>query len=210
MVSGVVAHREAIPQVGQPGARGRAWVAASVLAAEHAVEAVAGRLAGRDDAPCVGRLAAAAMIQEKQAALGHPLTPVHRMQGATVDRAHVFADGGGRELAYVAMSRARDTSHVYVVADDPDQAVDDLTVEWSADRRQRWVLDVDEPAVDGQGGRPSLARRSVGAVRVAQLRAECGAVQAVAPNATRRLEALDTRLRLQRLAVERMNRPRVS
>lgn len=26
-------------------------------------------------------------------------TTVHRMQGATVDRAHVFADGGGRELA---------------------------------------------------------------------------------------------------------------
>ena len=27
---------------------------------------------------------------------------VHRTQGATVDRAHVFADVGGRELAYVA------------------------------------------------------------------------------------------------------------
>lgn len=36
------------------------------------------------------------------------------MQGATVDRAHVFADGGGRELAYVAMSRARESSQVYV------------------------------------------------------------------------------------------------
>jgi ATP-dependent exoDNAse (exonuclease V) alpha subunit len=54
---------------------------------------------------------------------------VHRMQGATVDRAHVFADGGGRELAYVAMSRARETSHVYVVADDLDQAGEDLTAE---------------------------------------------------------------------------------
>jgi ATP-dependent exoDNAse (exonuclease V) alpha subunit len=59
------------------------------------------------------------------------------MQGATVDRAHVCADGGGRELAYVAMSRARDTSHVYVVADDTDQAIGDLTVEWSAERGQR-------------------------------------------------------------------------
>ena len=37
---------------------------------------------------------------------------VHRTQGATVNRAHPFADGGGRELAYVAMSRARDTAHV--------------------------------------------------------------------------------------------------
>ena len=36
----------------------------------------------------------------------------HRMQGATVDRAHVFADGGGRELAYVAMSCSRETTNV--------------------------------------------------------------------------------------------------
>ena len=34
-------------------------------------------------------------------------TTVHRSQGSTVARAHLFADGGGRELAYVAMSRAR-------------------------------------------------------------------------------------------------------
>lgn len=44
---------------------------------------------------------------------------VHRMQGGTVDRSHVVADGGGRELTYVAMSRARDTSHVHVVAVTP-------------------------------------------------------------------------------------------
>ncbi|MFP5326014.1 MAG: hypothetical protein ACLGHT_00860 [Acidimicrobiia bacterium] len=70
---------------------------------------------------------------------------VHRTQGATVDRAHVYADGGGRELAYVAMSRAREASRVYVVADNLDQAADDLTAEWSADRRQRWVVDVTNP-----------------------------------------------------------------
>lgn len=57
---------------------------------------------------------------------------VHRMRGATVDRAHVFGDGGGRELAYVAMSRSRDASHVVVVPDDAAQTVDDLRVEWSA------------------------------------------------------------------------------
>lgn len=56
---------------------------------------------------------------------------VHRMQGAIVDRAHVCADGGGRELAYVAMSRPR-PSQVYVTADDLDQAVEDLRLEWSA------------------------------------------------------------------------------
>jgi len=34
-------------------------------------------------------------------------TTVHRSQGSTTSRAHLFADGGGRELAYVAMSRAK-------------------------------------------------------------------------------------------------------
>ncbi|HEX2700491.1 MAG TPA: AAA family ATPase, partial [Acidimicrobiales bacterium] len=43
---------------------------------------------------------------------------VHRNQAATVDRAHVFADGGGRELGYVAMSRARGPSYLYATADD--------------------------------------------------------------------------------------------
>lgn len=122
---------------------------------------------------------------------------VHRMQGATVERAHVFADGGGRELAYVAMSRARDSSHVYVVADDPDQAVEDLTVEWSADRRQRWVLDVDEPAIDDRVRRPSLARRTESTLHVARLRAELEAVKAVAPDAETRLRSLDLQLRLE-------------
>ena len=31
----------------------------------------------------------------------------HRSQGVTADRAHVYSDGGGRELAYVAMSRTK-------------------------------------------------------------------------------------------------------
>jgi conjugative relaxase-like TrwC/TraI family protein len=125
---------------------------------------------------------------------------VHRMQGATVDRALVFADGGGRELAYVAMSRARDSSHVYVVADDEGQAAEDLTAEWSAARRQRWVLDVDEPALDGRLRRPSLARRTESTLRVARLRAEREAVQAVAPEADARLRSLDLQLRLEAVA----------
>ena len=51
---------------------------------------------------------------------------VHRSQGSTVQRAHALEDGGGRELAYVKMSRAKDRSTVYVVADDVEQAVEDL------------------------------------------------------------------------------------
>lgn len=125
---------------------------------------------------------------------------VHRMQGATVDHAHVFADGGGRELAYVAMSRARDASYVYVVADDADQAIGDLTTEWSTDRRQRWILDVDEPALDDRARRPNLAHRTESTLRLARLRAERDAVQAVAPQADSRLRSLDLQLRLEQVA----------
>lgn len=124
---------------------------------------------------------------------------VHRMQGATAERAHVFADGGGRELAYVAMSRARESSHVYVVADEPNQAVDDLTREWSVERRERWVLDTDQPAEDGDARRPNLARRTSWAIRQAQLRAEEEAVRSVAPWAEQRLRALQSQRRLDAL-----------
>ena len=126
---------------------------------------------------------------------------VHRVQGATVDTAHVFADGGGRELAYVAMSRARARTHVYVTADDHEQASEDLVAEWSLDRRQRWTIDVDRPAEPGQPTRPDLARRATHAVRLAQLVAERDAVAAIAPEETRRIEALDVRVRLTRLEV---------
>jgi hypothetical protein len=68
-------------------------------------------------------------------------TTVHRCQGSTVERAHLFADGGGRELAYVAMSRARQSTQVWVVADDLPQAVDDLRRDWSTRRTPTWALD---------------------------------------------------------------------
>jgi conjugative relaxase-like TrwC/TraI family protein len=66
---------------------------------------------------------------------------VHRSQGATVDTAHYLEDGGGRELAYVALSRARQRSTVYAQADDLAQATEDLAVAWSSERRQEWVID---------------------------------------------------------------------
>jgi len=124
---------------------------------------------------------------------------LHRMQGATVDRAHVLADGGGRELAYVAMSRAGESTHVYVVADDTDQAVDDLTKEWGTERRQRWLIDTDKPAGVGAPRRPDLARRADSAIRLARLRAEHDAVEAVAPDAEGRLAALRAQLRLEQV-----------
>jgi hypothetical protein len=72
-------------------------------------------------------------------------TTVHRGQGSTTERAHLFADGGGRELAYVTMSRARQSTHVWTVADDLPQAVDDLCRDWSNRRTTTWAIDTAPP-----------------------------------------------------------------
>ena len=84
LVDAVVQHREAVPLVGQPGARGRAWVAASVLATEHAVEAVADRLAQRDTALAASPAAADRAVGAKEAALGRPLTDGQRRAAQAV------------------------------------------------------------------------------------------------------------------------------
>src|SRR3546814_10198737 len=108
-------------------------------------------------------------------------TTVHRAQGATVDRAHVYLDGGGRELTYVALSRARDTTTIHCVADNLDQAVEDLHRDWSHDRRQRWTLDTDLPATPGQATRPSLLPTVDIGLRLGRLRAERTALLAAMP-----------------------------
>jgi conjugative relaxase-like TrwC/TraI family protein len=71
---------------------------------------------------------------------GYALT-IHRAQGATYDRAHVLAAGGGRELAYVAMSRARHHTSVHATADDLEQVLGDLQADWSTARQQTWIAD---------------------------------------------------------------------
>jgi len=70
----------------------------------------------------------------------------HRSQGATVRRAHALEDGGGRELAYVKMSRAWESTTVHTVADSLDQAVEDLTSSWSRSRRIGWAIDQGVPS----------------------------------------------------------------
>lgn len=69
---------------------------------------------------------------------------VHRSQGATHEHAHVLAAGGGRELAYVALSRARRGTTIHVTADSLDQAVEQLIGDWHVERGQRWVTDTTE------------------------------------------------------------------
>jgi hypothetical protein len=69
----------------------------------------------------------------------------HRSQGATTGTAHVLDAGGGRELAYVAMSRARERTHVYVAADGRSEAVEQLRFAWGGERRQHWALDQGQP-----------------------------------------------------------------
>jgi hypothetical protein len=76
-------------------------------------------------------------------------TTVHRAQGSTTARAHLFADGGGRELAYVAMSRARQGTHAWAVADDIGQAAEDLRRDWSARRTPTWAIDTGLPISSG-------------------------------------------------------------
>jgi len=78
---------------------------------------------------------------------GYALT-VHREQGATSDRTHYLAEGGGRELAYVALSRARQASIVHIVADNLDQAIEDITYDWSVDRSQQWITRTAQPGID--------------------------------------------------------------
>jgi conjugative relaxase-like TrwC/TraI family protein len=78
---------------------------------------------------------------------GYAIT-AHRSQGSTVDVAHVLADGGGRELAYVAMSRARQRSDLYVVAANQAQAADRLAWSWEQERRQAWIDQVAPSRID--------------------------------------------------------------
>ena len=108
---------------------------------------------------------------------------VHRSQGSTVQRAHALEDAGGRELAYVKMSRARERSTVYVVADDVEQAREDLVREWSAERRLSWVIDSGNPVTDPAAVEASsrVARPMRDALRRGRLVAERAAIAAVIP-----------------------------
>jgi hypothetical protein len=129
-------------------------------------------------------------------------TTVHRSQGATAERAHLLADGGGRELAYVGMSRARQASFAYVVADDQAQAKEDLVREWSHIRRPRWAMDLGTPGDDHVGLGPDESQGRRLALRHAYLSVQQEALlRATAPGVAKELEG--TLAELRRLQAER-------
>jgi hypothetical protein len=138
-------------------------------------------------------------IDASRLAHGYAVT-VHRAQGATVGRAHALEDGGGRELAYVKMSRARECSTVYVVADSVAQATEDLCRSWSQSRRIGWAIDRGTPApgVDITEPSPGLAPSVSASLRHARLLAEREALAAVIP-ADPRYALRDAERRVQHL-----------
>ncbi len=98
-------------------------------------------------------------------------------------RAHIFEDGGGRELAYVKMSRARERSTLYAVADSIEQAVEDLRWCWAQSRRIGWAIDKGTPApgLEPEPSSPPLAPTVSASLRHARLVAEREALAAVIP-----------------------------
>lgn len=133
-------------------------------------------------------------------ALGYATT-VHRSQGATFDTAHLFGDGGGRELGYVGMSRARASAKVYVVADDVYQAVEDLSSDWGRERRQFWAIDTGTP--DAEAVQHPLEietdKRTPGTLRAVLGRARLKAERAAVASLLSDNENFETRGRVARL-----------
>ena len=139
-----------------------------------------------------GRRAALTAVYIDRGHLDHAYAlTVHRAQGATYDRAHVYADGGGRELGYVAMSRARDRTTLHAVADDLPQAIEDLHTDWGHENRQRWITDT--PATIGAQRRTPASDTAAHHERLRQERAELEAL--VPPDPTDKLYGTRHRVR---------------
>ena len=107
---------------------------------------------------------------------GYAVT-VHRSQGLTVDRTHGLEDGGGRELTYVRMSRAREHTTLYAVADDMEMAAEDLRRSWSRETRQRWAID----RAPGELRALTPGAAAAPALRLARLAAEHESLAALLP-----------------------------
>jgi hypothetical protein len=72
---------------------------------------------------CAGRLRRGYL--RERVTLGYAVT-VHSAQGVTTDTAHaVLSEGATRAMAYVALSRGRDSNHVYICTLDSAEAEHD-------------------------------------------------------------------------------------
>ncbi len=162
-----------------PGGRGQ--VVTSECGTVIAVDVVRKELAAQMDDD--GRIQRFGPEDLQACRLAHSYAiTVHRSQGATVERAHVLEDGGGRELAYVKMSRAKERTTVYAVADSVEQAVEDLGRSWAHSRRIGWAIDAGTPA--GEGVVTGVVAKVVSpaaALRHARLVAEREALRAAIP-----------------------------
>ena len=84
------------------------------------------------------------------------------------------------------MSRAREGTHVWAVADDLGQAREDLARDWSSERRPTWAIDTGLPGT-GQADLarfselPPAARARVAALANAQIRLLAGAANGTQP-----------------------------
>jgi len=163
-----------------PGADGKVVTSATATVVSVNVEAMSLSIRLDDDNEIV-KLAGEEIAADRLA-LAYAVT-VHRSQGSTVERSHALEDGGGRELAYVKMSRAKDRSTVYVVADSLEQATEDLVREWGTDRRLGWVIDTGTPLTDPHEVERSrvVPRPTRDALRRGRLVAERDAILAVVP-----------------------------
>ena len=102
------------------------------------------------------------------------------------------------------MSRAKECSTVYVVADSLNQATEDLRREWGTERRLGWVIDTGTPVSDPLEAEVSraVARPMRDALRHGRLVAERDAILAVVPaNPTAEIRAAE--LQRSRLDAER-------
>lgn len=136
---------------------------------------------------------------------GYAVT-VHRSQGLTVDATHGLDDGGGRELAYVRMSRARTKTMIYATADDVEMAAEDLARSWSNETRQRWAID----RLPGDTRALTPVEPAAPAVRLARLRSEAehlaGLIPAVPANFERVLADAERRRDSLRYRLEALDR----
>jgi hypothetical protein len=115
---------------------------AQVVAVDHRSRSLTLRTDGGRQVVLAGEA-----IDHDHLAHAYALT-VHREQGATADRAHVLAEGGGRQLTYVALSRARHHTTIHTTADTPNQALETLTDDWTTNRDQPWLSPTTPPGHD--------------------------------------------------------------